>query len=145
MELYVTFSRRPYTPSHWLSLSLYSQGSSSELLILKELLARVGGCERPETLSEVQMQALAGGECLLREVRPDKECLDVTSRVHRLRDRRSNTVTHGPNRAVDHIVVRRELCLKRAATVDKSTHKADNSTAPLGRNCCGHECHPKRE
>ena len=39
-----------------------NEGSSQELLILKELLSRVGGCDYVEDINAEQLQGLAGGE-----------------------------------------------------------------------------------
>lgn len=45
-----------------------NEGSTWELLIVKEVLSKVGGCEYVEQQSEEQVTALAGGETLRREL-----------------------------------------------------------------------------
>jgi THO complex subunit 2 len=43
-------------------------GGSHELLVFNELLARMGGCEVLEDISDAQLGGLAGGEVLRREI-----------------------------------------------------------------------------
>ena len=76
------YAKHPATELQGLLRFLVRQlerGRSLELLVLNELLARMGGCESVEDLSDHQLQGLAGSETLRREVlqcdRPHKRAV----------------------------------------------------------------------
>ena len=50
-------------------LKKLSVGQSLDLLVLKELLGRMGGCDTLLDMSADQLEGLAGGKCLKAEVR----------------------------------------------------------------------------
>ena len=50
-------------------LKKLSAGQSLDLLVLKELLGRMGGCDTLLEMSADQLEGMAGGKCLRAEVR----------------------------------------------------------------------------